>query len=84
VDAYEFFENPPKGSTLARAPVLLNGFLIANRLPAFDTTKPVESAIQLLNKVCESIPERMANKEIFSIWLCVCVTADGSWRLWGC
>jgi hypothetical protein len=53
VDAYEFFENPPKGSTLARAPVLLNGFLIANRLPAFDTAKPVESAIQLLNKVCE-------------------------------
>jgi hypothetical protein len=55
VDAYEFFENPPKGSTLARAPVLLNGFLIANRLPAFDTAKPVESAIQLLNKVCVHI-----------------------------
>ncbi len=57
MDAYEFFENPPKGSTLARAPVLLNGFLIANRLPAFDTAKPVESAIQLLNKVYVHIRE---------------------------
>ncbi len=77
MDAYEFFENPPKGSTLARAPVLLNGFLIANRLPAFDTTKPVESAIQLLNKVyqreCPSIRE-LENQKIVSLLLCVCVT----------
>jgi hypothetical protein len=51
VIAYEFFENPPKGSTLARAPTLINGFLIANRIPAFDTNQPVESLIKMLNKV---------------------------------
>ena len=51
VNAYEFFENPPKGSTLARAPMLLNGFLISNRIPAFDTSNPVESVVQMLNKV---------------------------------
>jgi hypothetical protein len=51
VNAYEFFENPPKGSTLARAPTLINGFLIANRIPAFDTNTPVDSLIKMLNKV---------------------------------
>jgi len=50
VIAYEFVTNPPKDSMLSKAPILINGFLISNRIPAFDSKKPVESLTKIVNK----------------------------------
>jgi len=50
VIAMEFVTNPPKNSMLTKAPLLINGFLIANRIPAFDMNSPVESLTKIVNK----------------------------------
>lgn len=50
VQGYEYMSNPPKGSTVAKVPILLNGFLISNGIPAFDSKKPTESLIKMANK----------------------------------
>jgi len=50
VIAYEFVTDPPKNSMLSKAPILINGFLIANRIPAFDMNSPVESLTKIVNK----------------------------------
>lgn len=47
---YEAVQNPPKGSMLAKAPFLINGFLISYRIPAFDPKNPSESITAILNK----------------------------------
>ena len=51
VYAYEFITSPPKGSMAARAPILMNGVLMSNGVPPFDSNKPVESISAILNKV---------------------------------
>ena len=51
VYAYEFITSPPKGSMAARAPILMNGVLMSNGVPPFDSKKPVESISAILNKV---------------------------------
>jgi hypothetical protein len=48
--AYDAIHNPPKGSMLAKAPILLNGFLISYRIPTFDSKKPSQSITAILNK----------------------------------
>ncbi|XP_023334226.1 uncharacterized protein LOC111705791 isoform X2 [Eurytemora carolleeae] len=50
VYAYEFITSPPKGSMAARAPILMNGVLMSNGVPPFDSNKPVESISAILNK----------------------------------
>lgn len=45
---YEYFENPPK--SLKKIPVLLNGLLMSNGIPTFDTKKPEQSVIAISNK----------------------------------
>jgi hypothetical protein len=50
VMAYDFVQNPPKDSMFTRAPVILNGLLISQRLPALDMKNPVESLTKLTNK----------------------------------
>ena len=51
VEGYEYLSNPPKGSTMARVPILVNGFLISNGIPMFDANKKMESFIAIANKV---------------------------------
>ena len=43
--------SPPKGSMAARVPILLNGVLMSNGVPPFDTKKPVDSVSAIINKV---------------------------------
>lgn len=50
VEGYEYLSNPPKGSTMARVPILVNGFLISNGIPMFDANKKMESFIAIANK----------------------------------
>jgi len=50
IQAYEAVMNPPRGSMMAKAPILLNGFLISYRIPAFDSKKPTESLTAIVNK----------------------------------
>jgi len=50
VDAYHFVENPPKDSMFTKVPVILNGFLISQRLPALDLKNPVDSITKIANK----------------------------------
>merc|ERR1711890_68456 len=47
---YNFVQNPPKDSMFTKAPVLLNGLLISQRLPALDMSRPVESLTKIVNK----------------------------------
>eukprot|EP00088_Acartia_fossae_P038116 TRINITY_DN3941_c0_g1_i3.p1 TRINITY_DN3941_c0_g1~~TRINITY_DN3941_c0_g1_i3.p1 ORF type:complete len:581 (+),score=127.84 TRINITY_DN3941_c0_g1_i3:81-1823(+) len=48
VYGYEYFENPPK--QLKKVPVLINGFLMSNGIPTFDSKKPEQSVIGIINK----------------------------------
>jgi len=50
LQAYEAVQNPPKGSILAKAPLLINGFLISYRIPTFDYSRPTQSIIAIANK----------------------------------
>jgi len=50
VMGYTFLHNPPQDSMMAKVPVLLNGLLISQRLPALDMKKPVESLTKIANK----------------------------------
>jgi len=50
VETYEYMVNPPKGSIMAKLPFFLNGFLISNGIPSFDSKKPVDSIIAIINK----------------------------------
>jgi len=50
VTGYDFIQNPPKDSMLTKAPVILNGLLISQRLPALDMTRPVDSVTMIVNK----------------------------------
>jgi len=50
VTAYDFVVNPPKDSMIGKVPMILNGFLISNRIPAFDSQNPVDSLTKIVNK----------------------------------
>jgi len=50
VMGYDFVINPPKDSMFAKVPVLINGILISQRLPALDMTRPVDSLTKIANK----------------------------------
>jgi len=48
--AYDFVASPPKDSMVAKVPMILNGFLISNRMPTFDAKNPVDSLTKIINK----------------------------------
>jgi len=50
VQGYNFIQNPPKDSVLNQIPLMINGFLISYRIPAFDARAPVKSLTAILNK----------------------------------
>jgi len=50
VMGYDFVASPPKDSMVAKAPMILNGFLISNRIPTFDSKNPEESLTKIINK----------------------------------
>jgi len=47
---YNFIQNPPRDSMLSQIPLMINGFLISYRIPAFDARNPTKSLIAILNK----------------------------------
>jgi len=47
---HDFLLNPPKDSMFSKVPIILNGFLISQRLPAFDMSNPIDSLTKLANK----------------------------------
>jgi len=47
---YELLLNPPKDSTLSQIPLMINGFLISYRIPAFDSSSPIKSITAIINK----------------------------------
>jgi len=50
VQAYTFVQSPPSDSVLNQIPLMINGFLISYRIPAFDARAPVKSLTAILNK----------------------------------
>jgi len=50
VKAYDLSQNIPSNSIVSQAPLLINGFLVSYRLPAFDTRQPIESLTKILAK----------------------------------
>jgi len=50
VQAYNFIQNPPRDSVLNQIPLMINGFLISYRIPAFDARAPIKSVTAILNK----------------------------------
>jgi len=48
VSYYEYFEKPPK--SLAKVPALINGFLLSNGMPTYDSKNPQTSIIAIINK----------------------------------
>jgi len=50
VQGYNFIQNPPRDSMLNQIPLMINGFLISYRIPAFDARSPVKSLTAILNK----------------------------------
>jgi len=50
VQGYTFIQNPPRDSVVSQLPLMINGFLISYRIPAFDARAPTKSLIAILNK----------------------------------
>jgi len=50
VKGYDLVLSPPSDSVLAQLPLMINGFLISYRIPAFDSQAPTKSLIAMLNK----------------------------------
>jgi len=50
VRSYEYVKNPPANSPLNQLPLIMNGFLMTYKLPAFDVNAPAKSISALLNK----------------------------------
>jgi len=50
VKGYDLVLSPPSDSVLAQLPLMINGFLISYRIPAFDSKTPTKSLIAILNK----------------------------------
>jgi len=50
VKGYDFVQNIPSNSMLAQAPLLINGFLMSYRLPAFDSRSPMDSITKIAAK----------------------------------
>jgi hypothetical protein len=50
VQGYTFVQSPPRDSVLNQIPLMINGFLISYRIPAFDARAPLKSLTAILNK----------------------------------
>jgi len=50
VESYEYTMNPPKGSIISKLPFFINGFLISNGIPTYDSKKPLNSIVAIINK----------------------------------
>ena len=50
VNGLEMYESIPRDSMLGQAPLLVNGFLIANKLPGYNSKKPLESVLKIVTK----------------------------------
>jgi len=50
VRSYEYVKNPPSNSPLNQLPLIMNGFLMTYKLPAFDVNAPAKSISAVLNK----------------------------------
>lgn len=50
VQAHNFIQNQALDSRLSQIPLIINGFLISYRIPAFDINAPTKSLIAILNK----------------------------------
>ena len=50
VKGLEMYDSIPRDSMLGQAPLLVNGFLIANKLPGYNSKKPVESVLKIVTK----------------------------------
>ena len=47
---FDFFNGIEKGSVLSQAPLLVNGFLLSNKLPRFDSNNPIGSLTKIVTK----------------------------------
>ena len=50
VNGLEMYDSIPRDSVLGQAPLLVNGFLIANKLPGYNSKKPLESVLKIVTK----------------------------------
>merc|ERR1711936_1148349 len=50
VQIFDFFNGIEKGSVLSQAPLLVNGFLLSNKLPRFDSNNPIGSLTKIVTK----------------------------------
>ena len=50
VNGMEMYDSIPRDSLMGQAPLLVNGFLIANKLPGYNSKKPVESVLKIATK----------------------------------
>ena len=47
---YDYFKNPPKNSPVNQMPIIINGFLLSYKLPAYDPKTPAKSVAAVINK----------------------------------
>merc|ERR1712241_728699 len=50
VRVYDYFKNPPKNSPVNQMPIIINGFLLSYKLPAYDPKTPAKSVAAVINK----------------------------------
>jgi len=50
VQGYDFYQNIPSNSIMGQASLMVNGLLVANKLPGYNSRKPVESLTKIAVK----------------------------------
>jgi len=68
VQSYDWFENIPVDGMLSQAPLLINGFLMSQKLPSYNSKKPAESIKKIVVKLWKKFGSPVKDLDIADIF----------------
>ena len=68
VQSYDWFESIPVDGMLSQAPLLINGFLMSQKLPSYNSKKPAESIKKIVVKLWKKFGSPVKDLDIADIF----------------
>ena len=68
VQSYDWFENIPSEGMMSQAPLLINGFLMSQKLPSYNSKKPAESIKKIVVKLWKKFGSPIKNIDMEEIF----------------
>ena len=76
----DFYEGIPANSMLSQASLVVNGFLMANKLPSYSARKPVESVTKIAVKAWKLYSPAKDSVDIAPVLQAVTEAVSGAWQ----